>query len=62
VVDTETGEVRECGDLSGTCAAFNPWTRAIASGQAAPVALTAHAADLAREAEAKANQTAPAKP
>jgi hypothetical protein len=47
VVDTDTGEVRECGDLSGTCAAFNPWTSVIAPPQRAPVPLTAHAADLA---------------
>jgi hypothetical protein len=62
VVDTDTGEVRECGDLSGTCAAFNPWTRAIAPGQGTPVSLTAHAADLAREDAGTSNEAAPAKP
>ena len=62
VVDTDTGEVRECGDLSGTCAAFNPWTRAVASGQGAPVSLTAHAEDLARETASNTSDGAAAKP
>jgi hypothetical protein len=46
VVDSQTGEIRECGDYSGVCASFNPWTRAIAREQTAPVKLTRHAADL----------------
>ena len=48
VVDSLTGEVRQCGDLSGYCIGMNPWTGA--PGSAAPVKLTVHAADLAREA------------
>ena len=51
VVDSQTGEVRECGDYSGYCVSMNPWTKAIAPEQAAPVKLTKHAADLADEAE-----------
>ena len=47
VVDSQTGEVRECGDYSSVCASFNPWTRSIAGQQIAPVKLTKHAADLA---------------
>src|SRR5688572_2957146 len=47
VVDSVTGEVRQCGDLSGYCIGMNPWTGAL--GSAAPVRLTIHAADLARE-------------
>lgn len=47
VVDSVTGEVRQCGDLSGYCIGMNPWTGA--PGSAAPVGLTIHAADLARE-------------
>ena len=50
VVDSQTGEVRECGDYSGRCVSMNPWTRAIAPDQATPVRLTTHAADLADEA------------
>ncbi len=26
VVDSVTGEVRQCGNLSGHCTAFNPWS------------------------------------
>jgi hypothetical protein len=54
VVDSQTGEIRECGDYSGVCASFNPWTRAIAGEQAAPVKLTKHAADLAAETRTNA--------
>lgn len=50
VVDSQTGEIRECGDYSGVCASFNPWTRAIAGEQVAPVKLTKHADALAAEA------------
>ena len=48
LVDSRSGEVRQCGNLSGHCIAMNPWTGAT---RAAPVRLTAHAADLAREIE-----------
>lgn len=47
VVDSQTGEIRQCGNLSGHCIAMNPW-----SGRPAPASLDAHAADLAREAAA----------
>ena len=56
VVDSQTGEVRECGDYSGICASFNPWTKAVAGQQIAPVKLTKHAADLAAEARPATNQ------
>jgi hypothetical protein len=62
VVDTDTGEVRQCGDHSGYCTAMNPWTQAIGAQQKAPVTLTAHAADLAREAEANASEPRSAPP
>ena len=50
VVDTRTGEVRQCGNLSGHCLAMDPWSRS-ASVQPAPASLLKHAHDLAREAE-----------
>ena len=50
VVDSRTGEVRQCGNLSGRCIATNPW------GRTASVTLTEHAADLDRT-----DQTAPAR-
>ena len=48
VVDSDTGEIRQCGDLSGYCVGMNPWTRALTSGQTAPVQRSEHAADLAK--------------
>lgn len=45
VVDSQTGEIRQCGNLSGRCIAYNPWT-----GTPAPVRLTAHAAELEDDA------------
>ena len=50
VLDSHSGEVRECGDHSGFCIAMNPWT-SDASKTVAPVKLTKHAADVASEGE-----------
>lgn len=49
VIDSQTGEIRRCGDYSGVCVRSNPWAKPMVSD--APVALVKHAADLAREAE-----------
>jgi uncharacterized lipoprotein NlpE involved in copper resistance len=49
VIDSHTGEVRQCGDHSGVCVTTNPWSK---SSIAAPVKLTKNAADLDAEAEA----------
>src|SRR5579872_3886441 len=43
VVDSDTGEVRACGDLSGYCVGMNPWRAGLARAQTAPVDLTQHA-------------------
>lgn len=48
-VDSVTGEVRQCGDLSGHCIAMNPWTGTLGAGRSAPVKVTAHASDLEAE-------------
>jgi len=45
VVDSKTGEVRQCGNLSGACIAMHPWGQPAAAGFSAPVALTGHAGD-----------------
>ena len=50
VVDSNTGEIRQCGNFSGHCIGMNPWANALGQGQAAPVDLNAHAADLDRAA------------
>jgi hypothetical protein len=39
VVDTATGEVRQCGDHSGYCVAMNPWGRTLTPAQQLPVEL-----------------------
>lgn len=49
VMDSATGELRQCGNLSGHCLAFNPWAKD-ASNQGAPATLLKHAQDLNREA------------
>ncbi len=48
VVDSHTGEIRQCGNLSGYCIGMHPWAGAT---RAAPARLTAHAVDVARETE-----------
>ena len=53
VIDSHTGEVRQCGDYSGFCVTMNPWTGQ-GSRTDAPVRLRKHAADLAAEDEANA--------
>ena len=40
VVDSRTGEIRQCGNLSGHCIRMNPW-----AGQPGAVRLTGHRAD-----------------
>ena len=49
VMDSATGELRQCGNLSGHCLAFNPWSKD-ASNQGAPATLLKHARDLNAEA------------
>jgi hypothetical protein len=43
VVDSHTGEVRGCGDMTGYCVGMNPWKAPLPAGQMAPVSLTDHA-------------------
>jgi hypothetical protein len=60
VVDSATGEIRQCGNLSGYCIGLNPWTKTPA--QVAPAGLTIHADQLAAQAAAQeaAAKSAPA--
>lgn len=39
VVDSLTGEIRQCGDLSGYCVGMNPWAKPLGALQTAPVRL-----------------------
>ena len=43
VVDSKTGEVRECGNYSGYCTNIQPWAKFVAG---TPVKVTMHAADI----------------
>lgn len=49
VVDGETGEIRQCGNLSGYCVGMNPWSHKLAGKQIAPLALDKHAAEPSNE-------------
>ena len=49
VVDSMTGEVRACGDLTGYCIGMNPWKSPLATAQVAPVNLTEHVKPSAAE-------------
>jgi len=64
VVDSDTGEIRECGSYSGRCVSMNPWTQAIAPQQHTPVGVGAHAAELeqATEKVTTTDMDPPAKP
>lgn len=52
VVDTATGELRQCGNLSGHCLTSNPWVRPSGT-QTAPAALLKHIDAARAEDEAK---------
>ena len=58
VVDGETGEIRQCGNLSGYCVGMNPWSQKLTGKQTAPLVLDKHAAELSNES-AVANETEP---
>jgi hypothetical protein len=49
VLDSHTGEVRQCGNLTGYCITTNPWTKSPSASQAAPVKLTVHEDQLNNE-------------
>lgn len=50
VVDSATGEIRQCGALSGYCVRMDPWTQVVSP---APAALIKHAEQLDEEARAE---------
>lgn len=61
VVDSATGEVRACGDMTGYCIGMNPWKTPLAASQLAPINLTQHAKQLVSSAP-EAESAAPASP
>ena len=42
VTDSQTGEVRACGDLTGYCIGMNPWKAQLLGGQTTPIRLKEH--------------------
>jgi hypothetical protein len=67
VLDSTTGEVRQCGNFSGRCIGMNPWTAPLAETEKAPASLTKHLdrieADQDAEREVRTQPaTAAAKP
>jgi len=40
--DTDTGELRACGDLTGYCVGMNPWKKPLTASQVTPIELTSH--------------------
>ena len=59
VMDSATGELRQCGNLSGHCIGFNPWVKPLGATQSAPAQLLKHAQQLHGEAEAAATSEVP---
>ncbi len=58
VMDGATGEMRQCGNLSGHCIGFNPWAASLPDGRGVPAALLKHAKQLAEEANAELDRQA----
>ena len=42
VIDSATGELRACGDLTGYCIGMNPWKKPLTAAQIVPIELTEH--------------------
>jgi hypothetical protein len=58
VIDARTGELRQCGNLSGYCVGMNPWSRPLGTGQAAPAPVAKHLDQLLQEDEVSAQRAA----
>lgn len=48
VVDSQTGEIRQCGNISGHCIAMNPWAVPLGRDRTLPINLDAHLRELER--------------
>jgi hypothetical protein len=59
VVDSKTGEVRSCGDMTRYCIGMNPWAKSLTPSQIPPLNLTEHVQPPKSE---EAADSAPAKP
>lgn len=54
VMDSNTGELRQCGNLSGFCIGMNPWSKPLSAAQTAPLAVAKHAAEIEAQSAAAA--------
>jgi hypothetical protein len=62
VLDSKTGEVRGCGDMTGYCVGMNPWAKPLGPTQIPPINLTAHARSPKPEADQPAPSADPVSP
>jgi Prokaryotic membrane lipoprotein lipid attachment site len=51
VLDSQTGELRQCGNISGYCVGMNPWAKSVPA--TAPLAVAKHADQLDAESKAQ---------
>src|SRR3954447_20867483 len=42
VVDSRTGEIRQCGNITGYCVRMNPWQNQLGPAQTLPAAVDSH--------------------
>ncbi len=62
VADTRTGELRQCGNLSGFCVGMNPWSKPLAKAQSAPLSVLKHEEDFERDRAGKPDLTLEVRP
>ena len=58
VVDSKTGEIRQCGDFSGYCIGMNPWSRRLNPTDVEPVPMTSHTSSAEAASSSDAAPTA----
>ena len=57
VVDSQTGEVRQCGNMSGYCVGMSPWAGQLGKERSTPATLSKHLSELENDAAAVGNAT-----
>ena len=60
VVDSATGEIRACGDLTGYCIGMNPWKKPLTAAQQVPILLTEHVKPATETIKVTSKPAAPA--
>ncbi|MDQ2859777.1 MAG: hypothetical protein M3T55_03425 [Pseudomonadota bacterium] len=62
VVDSDTGDIRGCGDMTGYCIGMNPWKKALTQRQIVPINLSEHMKPQESAVVEKAAEPAAASP